>query len=219
MMHDLTAYRTLVFDCDGVILDSNRIKTEAFRLAALPYGDAAADELVAYHVARGGISRYEKFRHFLEAIVPPGTNGPSLEQLLDSYATHVREGLLTCAVTPELEELRQHTPDTRWLIVSGGAQDELRDVFAQRELAALFDGGIFGSPDSKDTILARELASGRITGPALFLGDSRYDHVAASAAGLDFLFVSDWSEMPGWSAYMAQHGLAHVGRVRQALTR
>lgn len=48
---------TLVFDCDGVVLNSNRIKTEAFRVVAAPYGDAAAGALVQYHLAHGGISR------------------------------------------------------------------------------------------------------------------------------------------------------------------
>lgn len=31
--------------------------------------------------------------------------------------------------------------------------------------------------------------------PALFLGDSKYDYQAASAAGLDFVFLSGWSEV------------------------
>jgi len=51
----------------------------------------------------------------------------------------------------------------------------LREVFTQRDLAPLFDGGIFGSPDTKDSILSRELANGNIQPPALFLEDSRYD--------------------------------------------
>ena len=28
---NLTPYKTLIFDCDGVLLDSNHIKTNAFR--------------------------------------------------------------------------------------------------------------------------------------------------------------------------------------------
>jgi hypothetical protein len=47
----LQSATTLVFDCDGVVLNSNRIKTEAFRLVAAPYGEAAAEALVQYHLA------------------------------------------------------------------------------------------------------------------------------------------------------------------------
>lgn len=202
----LRDYATLVFDCDGVILDSNRVKTEAFRTAASPYGDAAADALVAHHVAHGGISRYRKFAHFLKAIVPAGTAGPDLEALLGHYAAAVQEGLLSCRVAEGLAALRTATPEARWLVVSGGDQAELRHVFAERGIAELFDGGIFGSPDTKDEILAREIAGGTVRMPGLFLGDSRYDHQAASTAGLDFLFLHGWSEFAQWRDYAAEHG-------------
>ena len=38
----ITDYASLVFDCDGVVLNSNKVKTEAFYQAVLPYGEAAA---------------------------------------------------------------------------------------------------------------------------------------------------------------------------------
>lgn len=213
---NLAKVRTLVFDCDGVILDSNRVKTEAFRSSALPYGAAAAQALVDYHTARGGISRYEKFRHFLDEIVPSfpqGNEGPKLEAMLEAYALAVREGLMSCAIAQDLARLRAATPGVRWLIVSGGDQAELREIFKARALAWMFDGGIFGSPDSKDTILEREIAAGTLSRPAVFLGDSRYDHEAARRAGLDFLFVSGWTEMPDWQSYMQDAGVSVIMRI------
>lgn len=212
----LTAYKTLVFDCDGVLLDSNRVKTDAFRQAALPYGAAAAEALVAHHVANGGISRYAKFEYFLNQIVPeiaPDTAGPDLEALLGAYATAVRAGLMSCAIAEGLEVLRRQTAAQNWLIVSGGDQAELREIFAARGLDHLFDGGIFGSPDSKDTILAREQAVGTIGDRALFLGDSTYDHRAASGAGIDFIFVSDWSEVHDWQGYVQGHDLRCISAI------
>lgn len=197
---NLSKYQTIVFDCDGVVLNSNKVKTEAFFKAALPYGEAAAQQLVDYHVARGGISRYKKFEWFIENVVA-GQAGPNLEQLLAAYAAEVRHGLLTCDIAEGLAELKAKTPQANWLIVSGGDQQELRDVFAERDLARLFDGGIFGSPDSKDTILARELAADNIKLPALFLGDSKYDYQAATTAALDFVFLSAWSEVADWNAF------------------
>ena len=218
MKLQVTDYASLVFDCDGVILNSNRVKTDAFYQAALPYGEAAAQAMVDYHVANGGVSRYLKFAHFLEQLVPEyaaGRSGPNLDELLEHYANAVLEGLLSCEVAPGLEQLRERTPSTRWLIVSGGDQAELRHVFAQRGLTELFDGGIYGSPDTKDEILARELANGNITGRALFIGDSRYDHVASSAAGLDFVFVSQWSEFSDWQTYSRKHQIKVVSLIAE----
>ena len=154
----LQHYATIVFDCDGVVLNSNAVKTRAFYEAALPYGEEAARALVAYHTANGGISRYKKFTHFLETIVPALAHqpGPDLEQLLAHYAHGVRQGLLSCDVAPALQALRKATTATRWLIVSGGDQAELREVFAARDLAALFDGGIFTEVKGRPLFLVSE---------------------------------------------------------------
>ncbi|EPN6726158.1 HAD family hydrolase [Pseudomonas sp. GD03817] len=206
-------YSTLVFDCDGVLLDSNKVKTQAFYEAALPYGATAAQALADYHVANGGVSRYKKFSYFLENIVHVQVEGVTLENLLDCYAKHVRSGLLSCSVADGLQELRDKTPNTRWLIVSGGDQAELREIFAHRNLDTLFDGGIFGSPDIKEDILAREQGSGNITFPALFIGDSKYDYKAAREAKIDFIFMSDWSEVTNWKEWCMENEIYSLAKI------
>lgn len=223
-MIKLSVYGSIVFDCDGVILDSNRVKTEAFRVAALPWGADSAEALVAHHVANGGISRHRKFAYFLETILPqhaltavPGVDGPGLDELLAGYAEAVRGGLMTCAIAEGLEDLRAQTPDATWCIVSGGDQAELREIFAARGLDHLFDGGIFGGPDSKDVILAREMESGAIRIPALFLGDSRYDYEAAQRAGVDFVFVSGWTEVKEWKSFVESNKLKSLNCLNDML--
>ncbi|QSP94474.1 HAD hydrolase-like protein [Marinobacter salinisoli] len=207
-------YGSLVFDCDGVVLNSNKVKTKAFYEAALPYGEGPAQALVDHHVANGGVSRYRKFEHFLNQIVPSDAVGPGLDELLDVYARKVREGLIECEADSGLFELREQTQSTSWSIVSGGDQAELRKVFSVRGLDQLFDGGIYGSPDTKDEILARELRAGRIVRPALFIGDSRYDHEASVNAGLDFVFVNQWTEFSGWKSYCDMHNVEFVASLR-----
>jgi HAD superfamily hydrolase (TIGR01549 family) len=194
-MMNTKCYKTWVFDCDGVVLDSNRIKTDAFFRAAEPYGAQYARQLADYHVKNGGISRYIKFQHFITGILGrESVDEAELSQLLSTYAEYVKQGLLSCDAAPGIDRLRQLTKDSNWLIVSGGDQAELRSVFSQRGLDHLFDGGIYGSPDTKDEILSRLKAERVIDEPAVFVGDSQYDIEAARRASLDFIFVSDWSE-------------------------
>jgi phosphoglycolate phosphatase-like HAD superfamily hydrolase len=221
---DLSLYNTIVFDCDGVILDSNTVKTEAFHAAAMPYGESAAAALVKHHVSNGGISRYRKFAYFLNTILPehapdriPGRDGPNLDEMIASYSEGVRVGLMTCLVAEGLEPLRGAIPQARWCIVSGGDEAELREIFAARGLSSYFDGGIFGSPDTKDTILCKELATGGIRKPAVFLGDSRYDHEAAKRAGLDFIFISNWTEFSDWELYTSSLKLSVVKCLKDLL--
>jgi len=208
-------YRALVFDCDGVVLDSNSVKTEAFYQASLPYGEDVAQAMVAYHVANGGISRYRKFKYLLTQILSGRQVADELPLLLERYAALVRDGLLNCAVAPGLAALRESLPDSRWMIASGGDQAELREVFALRGLSDYFEGGIFGSPDPKDLILQRERANGNLPQSALFLGDSRFDYQCAVGAGLDFIFLSAWSEFHGWPEYFADKNIDCMASIAQ----
>jgi phosphoglycolate phosphatase-like HAD superfamily hydrolase len=212
---NIERYYTIVFDCDGVLLDSNRVKTDAFYNATLPYGEEAAQAMVDYHVRNGGVSRYLKFAHFLDRLVPAGTSGPDLQALLAAYAADVRNGLLKCTIAEGLEAFRKQTAGTRWLVASGGDQAELREIFEVRGLLPMFDGGVFGSPDAKDQIIKRELANGNIRTPALFLGDSRYDHQVASTHGLDFVFLTDWSEFEGWKDYFTPYDATIKNNIKE----
>jgi HAD superfamily hydrolase (TIGR01549 family) len=215
-----TDNKTLVFDCDGVLLDSNRIKTDAFYQSTRSFGDTAARAMVDYHVVNGGVSRYAKFKYFLKHIVPvaaPHREHKGIEQLLAQYAAAVKQGLLECAIADSLSELREQTKGARWMIVSGGDQAELREVFVTRGIADWFDGGIFGSPDAKPEILDREIANGNIQLPAVFLGDSQYDYQCAKAAGLDFVFIHGWTEVTDWQRFVATEGIGSMARVADAL--
>ena len=51
-------YSNFLFDCDGVLLNSNSIKSQGFLYAAAEYGQEKAQELLAFHKLNGGISRY-----------------------------------------------------------------------------------------------------------------------------------------------------------------
>jgi phosphoglycolate phosphatase-like HAD superfamily hydrolase len=195
---DLTQYQTLVFDCDGVILNSNKIKTQAFYDVAKVYGHDPAQTLKDYHVQNGGISRYKKFEYLLTNILQKPVESQELKKLLSNFSKEVKIALLVCEVAKNIKKLRDKTKNTKWLIVSGGDQIELREVFKQRGLDVYFDGGIFGSPDDKNTILKNEIGKCNIIGKSLFLGDSMYDYQAATTAQMDFIFLSKWTEVEDW---------------------
>ena len=217
-MSKLKFYKTLVFDCDGVILDSNRIKTEAFSHVAMQFGVDAAEQLVRFHVKHGGVSRYRKFEYLLINILKRKSDAKVIEGLANQYGKRIRDQLLLCPVTSGLNKLRKATLHTNWMVVSGSDQGELHYIFAKRGLAPLFERGIHGSPDTKDEILSREIASGNLELPALFLGDSRYDHEAAKLAGLDFIFIHEWTEFSEWQNYCKINGISAINRISNLIS-
>jgi len=219
-MRDIKPYKTLVFDCDGVILNSNQLKIEAYYATAKNYGadDVQAQALVDYHIKLGGISRFVKFDYFLKSILQTTVTDDAIQALLLDFGNEVERRLLHCEIAPGLEILRNETSDIPWMMISGGDQNELRKILAIRKIDHYFDAGIFGSPDNKDQVLAREGSTGNLQMPALFMGDSRYDHESSTRAGLDFIFMSDWTDFPEWETYCAEHGISilkNVGMLRK----
>jgi phosphoglycolate phosphatase-like HAD superfamily hydrolase len=195
------------------------VKTEAYFRTAKNLGatDAQAQALVDYHVKLGGISRYHKFDWYLREVLNQSVTDVAIQALLDGFSQELEEGLMQCNLAKGLFDLRTATPNANWMILSGGDQKEIRDLFVKRKIDRMFDGGLFGSPDNKDEVLAREKASGNIQFPALFLGDAKYDFEAATRAGLDFVFLSDWTEVPDWQEFCEAHKITVLKNVAQLL--
>jgi phosphoglycolate phosphatase-like HAD superfamily hydrolase len=205
-------YRTWIFDCDGVLLDSNQVKARAIYEAALPHGEEAAAQAADHHRANGGLSRFEKLRYLFESVLGREDYGADLERALALFADMSRRGLISAPEAEGLGDLLARIDGEGALafVVSGGMEEEVRGVLEARGLARRF-AGIFGSPDSKDRILARELdRGGAMARPAVYVGDSRYDFEAARRQGLDFVFVSGWTEFTGWRDYFAGSGVTIV---------
>ena len=102
-MIELSKYNSLIFDCDGVILNSNKIKTNAFRKVLKQYHQKAVDEFIKYHLSNGGISRYEKFKFFINTILPKFeaielNKKNFLRELLDNYSKESKSALFNCEI-------------------------------------------------------------------------------------------------------------------------
>lgn len=210
-MHFAAAdYDTLVFDCDGVILDSNRIKSAAFRTVTAPFGAEASARFLDYHHRHGGISRNEKFAHFLDAFVTvaPADRERLLGGLLRDYAAICARELLACPLIPGVAALLASIPPrVAAHVVTGGAQSEVRAVFAARGLDRHF-ASILGSPTSKHDNMRLLAAAGALRGRALYFGDAELDMQLAEEFGLEFVFVHGVSDWPDGRAHCPHRQIA-----------
>ena len=218
-MLDIKQYKTIVFDCDGVVLNSNKTKVNAYFTVAKMMGgtDVQAQALVDHHIAKGSFPRNGKIEYYLNNIVKQPITPKLMQAYMHAFDEILDTALMECEVATGLDELKAATPQARWMLLSGGDQAELRRIFPRRNLAYLFEAGIFGGPDQKEDVLAREITNGNIQLPALYLGDSKYDHQAAIGAGLDFIFLSDWTEVKDWQTYCQKNKIAVVKNIKALL--
>lgn len=183
-----------VFDCDGVILDSNPIKTEAFRQALDHYPARKVEELVDYHVRHGGVSRYEKFRYFFDSLPGP-SDDDEIQKALKKFSAYCQAQLLEVPLVPGvrsyLEQL--NASGISVYVVSGSDQIELIEVLGRRKLLPLFKL-VLGSPTPKRENLKTVLDNRNLRDRGISFGDAKLDYQIASEHGLDFVFVFGYSE-------------------------
>lgn len=181
------APRAIVFDFDGVIVESVEIKTEAFRELFAEHG-ALLDEFIAYHLANEGLSRYRKFEYFYAELLGEPLREEESEELSRRFSEICVERIKACPlVAGALEFLERHHAAIPLFVASGTPEGELRDIVRARGLERYF-AGVFGAPATKSEIVARILAdTGIAAGDLLFVGDSLTDLSEAAKAGVRFV--------------------------------
>lgn len=181
-------YKHLIFDFDGVLVESNEIRFDGFRLLFKNYPQDQVERLVLYAKINGGLSRYEKIKYFFKQIRNEPIRDDNVQLLAKQYSELVKQKVIDAEpVKGSLEFLSNHKNNYDFAVVSGSDQEELRDVCKAREIDHFFLE-ILGSPASKESniaLLLTKMGWGRKS--CLFIGDSINDFDAARANGIDFI--------------------------------
>ena len=183
--------RAIIFDFDGVILDSVEIKTKAFARLFEEHGPEVVGQVVAHHLAQGGVSRFRKFAHIYEHILRrPMPDGES-ERLGGRFSELVFDVVVKAAWIPGAPEfLAQNHTRFRCFVASGTPQEELERIVCLRDLEGYF-AGVFGTPATKEEITRAIFAKeGLQNSEALFVGDALTDFNAAKACGVRFVGIA-----------------------------
>src|SRR3990167_2961874 len=61
--------KAIIFDFDGVLVESVEVKTRAFAELYKEYGPEIVGKVVEYHLKNGGVSRFKKFRYFHQVLL------------------------------------------------------------------------------------------------------------------------------------------------------
>jgi phosphoglycolate phosphatase-like HAD superfamily hydrolase len=188
-MKDVLKYQNYIFDFDGVILDSNHLKGNAFYEVACHFSPATANDFLEYHRGNPGINRRHKFRHFFENLLGMTDYQRELERALDLFVTVSLKKMLSVPFVHGVQEfLDQIPPDRNTYIVSAGDESDLHKIVNARGIQPQFDG-VFGGPKPKIEII-QGLS---LKGSTIYFGDSEVDLETANHFGHDFIFVSEAS--------------------------
>lgn len=181
-------FDAIVFDFDGVLVESADVKTQAFGLLYAKYGKKIAQQVVDYHLAHAGISRYVKFKVWQEDFLGLPYTQEVGEQLSREFSRLVVDSIVAAPYVRGAEEfLKTYYRDLPLYVASGTPEDELQDIVKRRNMQYFFKG-VYGTPSSKGEILC-ELIRGKQYQPGrvLMVGDALADWHGAREAGACFV--------------------------------
>ena len=188
-----------IFDCDGVVLDSNQFKTTAYYEILKKFDEKKALDFAQFHRENGGISRFVKFELFFQKYLGIENYQEMAQEASAQYAKLTIQKLKEAKVNEGFFDFIKKINGQKY-IVSGGAQEDLIQVFKHRKMVQLFDG-IFGSPPDKYQIFESLKIDAK---KAIYFGDSRFDYQVANSFNVDFVFMKKLTEFSQWKEYFAQ---------------
>ena len=180
----------IIWDFDGVIVDSDNIRTRGFEYAVEPFDDrekAKTKALIEFHKANGGLSRYVKFEYFLNGIIPQRNHAKTMTILLERYSWFMSEHLFDERILkPDAIALLNFLSGRFPMFIASGSNNQEINALCQHLDIAHFFKGIYGSPISKNYLVHSILKSEDIL-TAYLIGDSFNDLEAARENHIQFI--------------------------------
>jgi phosphoglycolate phosphatase-like HAD superfamily hydrolase len=182
------AIQAILFDFDGVILDSLNVKTQAFYDMYLPYGAEIAQKAANHHLAHGGISRFEKFRIYHRDFLGIEITQEKLDELTDEFSQRVFEKVVS---SPEVKGIReflaQASHQYKMWVITGTPTEEIVEICKATQFTQYFQG-LYGSPEKK-TFWTHKILTEENLQPneVVFVGDATTDYDAAIANKVHFI--------------------------------
>lgn len=178
----------LVFDFDGVLIESTDIKTDAFAEIYRQYGDDVAGKAIAYHLEHAGISRYVKFHHLHQTLLGIRLSDAEVAKLGEQFSQLVLDAVVAAPWVRGAREFLESYNATLPLFVASGTPDqELKAIVARRGMERYFRAA-HGAPASKGEIIGLIInAYGFEAERVLVVGDAATDLAGAQEAGARFI--------------------------------
>ncbi|MEN2400559.1 HAD hydrolase-like protein [Flavobacterium sp. MC2016-06] len=181
-------FKTILWDFDGVIMDSMPVRDKGFEIVLKDYPNEQVSLLMEYHRNNGGLSRYHKFRYFFEQIRKQSITELEIQTLAEEFSKVMLENLLDSKllIIDSLNFIVGNHHKFNMHIVSGSDQKELRYICKTLGLSEYFIS-IHGSPTPKKELVRQLIEVNKYSKKELILiGDSINDLEAANVNEISF---------------------------------
>jgi len=204
--------QAIIFDFDGVILDSAGIKLDAYATIYADEDPARVAELMRHAHLHGGTTRRTKFAHYETELFGRSGDAGSVERLSQRYTQLVLDAVLQSAFIAGAQALLAAARgQVDMHVVSGTPDEELRTVIRERGLEDFFES-VWGAPAIKVEAFGRILRDHRYEAARVVaIGDSMTEFWAAQELGIPFLGIAPPGRSPFPPGVPTEPTLQNVG--------
>ena len=184
----LNKYSTIFWDFDGVIINSDEVRTEGFKYIFDSYSKKYTDKLINYHTINGGLSRYEKIEYFSQEILDKKLNDEEKKQYAQLYGNYCRKRLCdkNLLIKSSIKFIKENHRSFNFHIVSASDEKELIYLCSNLDIKKYFKS-ISGSPVNKIENIKKLLKSNNYNkSSCCLIGDSINDKFAATKNKISF---------------------------------
>jgi len=180
--------KNILFDFDGVILDSMKIKGDGFVELFKGYDEKYLKKLEKYHYENGGVSRFDKIRYFYDEILKQDISKDGIISLANKFAIIINKKLFDRdnLIVDSVDFIKKNYKKYNFHIVSGAEHNELNELCRYFEIEKYFLT-IEGSPTKKDILIKDILVKYNYKkAETILIGDAMTDYNASVKNDIDF---------------------------------
>ena len=184
----LDKFKVILWDFDGVLMDSNSVRDMGFKTVLANYPAEQVQALMTYHKANGGLSRYVKFRYFFEEIRNEEVLDEQIQELAKNFSIIMQKQLFdkSLLIQDSIQFVKDNFTKFKMHIVSGSDGVELNILCKYLNIYKYFKT-INGSPTTKNELVKQLLTSFNYElNECVLIGDSINDMEAASVNNISF---------------------------------
>jgi len=179
--------KIILFDFDGVIKDSVKVKTDAFELLFIPYGANIAAKVKNHNKKNSGMSRFDKLPIYLKwaGEIP-------VEKLIDKFEKRfsnlVKQKVIDSRWVLGVQDyLERWSCSQQFFIITATPQKEIEEILCALEIDHFFKG-VIGTPSMKGEAIKKIMTDYKFTQKEMvMIGDSNSDYEAAVENKVSFI--------------------------------
>jgi len=180
--------KNILWDFDGVIFDSMKIKNDGFMELFKEYDKLLLKKMEEYHYLHGGVSRFDKIRYFYTDILSKEITNDEILDFADEFAKIIEKRLFDSnnLIMDSIYFIKNNYTKYKFHIVSGAEHHELNRICDAFDLTQYFIS-INGSPIKKDILVKNVLEKYNYNkDESILIGDAITDYNASMKNGIGF---------------------------------